>query len=343
MSSKSAPQIGVISDSPYQRHMLQSTLSSNGVEVLVSCEPEQFVSQQESRVEKVECWLVEMEDESRDIMEIMQALDERAVPVLFGLGLAPHQQDVGFISWQRRLLSKLEDHLGAIAEIENAESLSRWAEAYAGSDTIIDIRQKPNVERTPSIAREIWVLAASLGGPEAVKAFIDRLPCDLSFGFLYAQHVDAHFSKVLTQVLGRHAQMELTALQPETPLMSGEIKVVPVDRQVRFSGQGAQFEDAPWSGPYGPSIDQLLANLFECYGSRCHVIVFSGMGNDGALTIPRMQQAGCRIWTQLPDTCAHYSMPQSVIDLGCSAYSGTPVELADALVRLDRQHYAHEC
>lgn len=336
MTSKTVPQIGVISDSPYQRHMLQSTLSRNGVEVLVSCEPQQFASQQETRVENVECWLVEMESEHADMMEIMQTLDEKSVPVLFGLGMAPHQQEVSFISWQRRLMSKLEDHLGAIAEIENAESLSKWVNTGVEHRSESGASHGKPGRKASEVARDVWVLAASLGGPEAVKEFIDHLPADLSFGFLYAQHVDAHFSNVLTQVLGRHAQLELRGMRPDTALMSGEIQVVPVDRQIRFSEAGVQFENSPWPGPYGPSIDQLLANLLEYYGARCHVIVFSGMGNDGALTIPEMQKAGCRIWTQSPESCAHYSMPQSVIDLGCSAFSGTPAELADALVKLDR-------
>jgi chemotaxis response regulator CheB len=57
------------------------------------------------------------------------------------------------------------------------------------------------------------------------------------------------------------------------------------------------------------------------------------MGNDGALTAPRMKRQGCCIWTQTPESCANGSMPQSIIDLECSEYSAAPKVLAQALIK----------
>ena len=96
---------------------------------------------------------------------------------------------------------------------------------------------------------------------------------------------------------------------------------------------GINIKSNQWDGPYGPSIDQLLKNVFQKYGSNCHVIVFSGMGNDGALLAPTLKRNGCAIWTQSPETCANGSMPQSIIDLDCSEFSGSPETLAKALIQ----------
>lgn len=329
-------QLGVISDSAYQRHMLQTALRGHDVSVAVSCEPGQFDDQRPERIAAVTCWIIELEDDSHDIADLMHELDDSDVPILFGLGIAPNIHELAYVSWQRRLISKVSDHLGRLEAIETEESLSKLVAA----DETLTQAAAPAVKRVrkPSrVADEIWVLAASLGGPAAVKAFIDCLPANIGYGFLYAQHVDAHFSKVLTDVLGRHSQLDLHPMRSETPIMEGEIQVVPVDRQVNFSHQGCVVSEQEWPGPYGPSIDQLLTNVCAHFGARCHVIVFSGMGNDGALAVPKMSESGSRIWTQSPDSCAHYSMPQSVIDLGYSQLSADPESLAHAIVELAAQ------
>lgn len=330
MSATAIPKLGVISDSPLQRHMLQSALQGNGVELTVSCAPEQFFEQQPERIELVDCWIVALEDDSIDFTDIMLSLDERNVPFLLGLELAPPQQDIAYVSWQRRLLTKLKEQIKLIESVEGADSIARIVAKYDAP--VVEEKRKSSSPRRE--AKEVWVLAASLGGPGAVKEFLDKLPAGLDYGFLYAQHVDAHFSKVLTDVLGRHSELDLSPLVSGDSILAGEVRVVPVDQQTEFSDQGCLLKQQAWQGPYGPSIDQLLANLFAYYGDRCHVIVFSGMGNDGSMTIPQMKKSGCRIWTQLPESCANSSMPQSVLDLGCSDLSAEPEALADALIKL---------
>jgi chemosensory pili system protein ChpB (putative protein-glutamate methylesterase) len=335
VSVGAAPALGVISDSPLQRHMLQCALKGNGVDLLVSCSPETFFDQISERVDAIDCWIVALEDESIDLTEIMLFLDEQDAPFLFGLELAPQEQDIAYVSWQRRLLTKLKEQIDVVEKLEGADSIARIIADNAPSsceelnEGVRKIRLEPRYK-----AEEVWVLAASLGGPSAVEAFLDRLPSGLEYGFLYAQHVDAHFSKVLTDVLGRHAKLDLHPVMAGEAVMAGEVQVVPVDHQTEFSDQGCIIKREDWSGPYGPSIDQLLANLFAYYGNRCNVIVFSGMGNDGSMTIPEMKKAGCRVWTQTPESCASSSMPQSVLDLGCSDLSAEPSELADALIKL---------
>jgi len=338
------PNIGVISDCALQRHVLQNALSSYGLTVALSCEPSHLEDQQVERVSKVNCWILELDDEEFESDALDRLIDQADIPVLFGLGKAPAKHDEQYISWERRLFSKLEEHLGQVEILESEESLlalDLQIQHTPGDKALLDesqhttlpIEKEPKSKVIQRRAEEVWVLAASLGGPAAVKEFLDELPASIQAGFLYAQHVDAHFSNVLTQVLGRHSNLELKPLRNGAQICEGEVLVVPVDNEVRFDQSGAIIKKNQWDGPYGPSIDHLLRNLFNCYGSRCHVIVFSGMGNDGALLAPTMSRQGCSIWTQSPESCANGSMPQSIIDLECSDFTATPKELAHALIK----------
>lgn len=344
------PPIGVISDCALQRHMIQKALTNYGFKIAISCDPTQFSLQAQDKIKRVVCWILVLENEDFESEEINQLIEQTEIPVLFGLGKAPGKYDELYISWERRLFGKLEELLGQINIFESASSVLSLSTEFElpkvmddtetttnGMDRTIYISQlkkrQAKVNTDPkSPATEIWVLASSLGGPGAVKSFLDLLPANIKASFLYAQHIDAHFSNVLTQVLGRHANLDLLALENGYPLYDGEVRVIPVDREVRFDDKQVHIKESAWQGPYGPSIDHLLKNLLEAYGAQCNLIVFSGMGNDSAMMAQAMRNEGCQIWTQSPETCASASMPQTIIDMNCSVFTSTPEGLAKALI-----------
>ncbi len=314
-----------------QRHELQKALRSYGLEPSVNCDPERLHDLPTERLQSIACWVVVLDDEEAECEALSRLIEESDTPILFGLGKAPQQHDESYISWERRLLGKLEEQLGRLEILDSEDSL-------VALEALSDIDSEPkalkDVASLSPVADQVWVLAASLGGPAAVKEFLDAVPEGIKAGFLYAQHIDAHFSKVLTRVLGRDSALNLRAIQTGDRIHEGEVLVVPVDNETSFGSSGAHIRENAWSGPYGPSIDHLLANLHAYYGDRCHVIVFSGMGNDGALTAPKMRRSGCHVWAQTPESCANGSMPQSIIDLGCAERYGTPSELAQAFITM---------
>jgi chemosensory pili system protein ChpB (putative protein-glutamate methylesterase) len=344
--TKQIPCIGVISDCALQRHLLQTVLVRYGLTVAIICEPTALEAQAQDRLDQVECWILELDDEDFESEALDKLIDQAEVPVLFGLGKAPAKNNEGYISWERRLFDTLEEHLGCVEVLESEASILALDKEPNGRPEIIqnlsEAQNNDELSQNRPVAKEIWVLAASLGGPAAVKEFLDEMPANLPVGFLYAQHVDEHFSHVLTKVLGRHSELELKPMRQGDMLREGEVSVVPVGNEVIFKDSGVLITQKAWEGPYGPSIDHLLANVLRCYASRCHVIVFSGMGNDGALIAPRMKRQGCSVWAQTPESCANGSMPQSIIDLECSELTATPKELAQALIKRVNDSHAAE-
>src|SRR5690606_9466527 len=97
------------------------------------------------------------------------------------------------------------------------------------------------------------------------------------------------------------------------------------DGSLRLSGRC-------WPEPYSPSIDQMMLNLAQQFGERCGVIAFSGMGSDGSAAAAYVLRQGGRVWTQRADSCACSSMPDTLREGGYSSFSGSPRELAQALV-----------
>jgi chemosensory pili system protein ChpB (putative protein-glutamate methylesterase) len=182
-------------------------------------------------------------------------------------------------------------------------------------------------------AKQVWLLAASMGGPAAVKEFLDALPGGLPVGFVYAQHIDASFEASLPQAVGRHSQWQVNLARHGDSVRCGEVVVVPISFELGFADDGSmKVADRGWPEPYSPSIDQMMLNLAQHFGLQSGVIAFSGMGSDGSAAAAYVRRQGSEIWTQRADSCACSSMPDSLREGGYSSFGGSPRELAEALV-----------
>ena len=192
-------------------------------------------------------------------------------------------------------------------------------------------------ERAPCI----WVLGASLGGPAAVKRFLDTLPPNLPVAFVYAQHIDPGFEQQLPQIIGRQNDWQILNCRPGSRLQAGEVLVVPIAQRLGFSRDGVlSLSDEPWPGPYQPSIETVLDMVCQQFGPACGAIIFSGMGEDGVAACGRMRQQGIEVWTQDTQSAACATMPDAVRDAGFSHRQGSPEELAAALQRWLAQEWS---
>ena len=55
---------------------------------------------------------------------------------------------------------------------------------------------------------QVWVLVASMGGPEAVNNFLKVLPPDLQLAMVYGQHIEENFDGFLAEAItGQKAQV----------------------------------------------------------------------------------------------------------------------------------------
>lgn len=330
-------RIGVVADTPLQRHLLKVAVEAIGLEIAYNLAPSRFndsLGKGYGADTPVDLLIVDVESEDLCEEFVEQVLEQMDCPILFGLGAAPEKHSAEYPRWERRLHTKLRDFLGNIDKLEDIGESVCELEAQLDSQRPVRLSSSlPAQTPTQVKVEEIWILAASLGGPEAVKLFLDSLPEGLPVAFIYAQHIDANFSAVLAKVLARHSVFALKIAEAGDQPRYGEVLLVPVDKEMVFDERGRiSFKSTPWPGPYGPSIDQVLLNVAEHYGNRCNAIFFSGMGNDGAIAAPMLNAYGSSIWVQEASSCANSSMACSVADTGCAEFTGTPKQLAAHLI-----------
>ncbi len=338
MTERSSGRVAVIADTSLQRHVLQQTLQANGYEVLLNSDPQRLDGEQLGACTP-DLWLVDLA-QSEDSPLIDLLLEQASAPVLFGEGQAPERHSEHYPRWERRLLGKLKRLVGDPARAVGPSLEALLAQGQRPQRLNLPDALAESALSIGEPAEQVWLLAASLGGPQAVKEFLDALPGGLPLGFVYAQHIDASFEERLPQAVGRHSQWPVNLAREGERVRCGEVVVVPISREMAFDENGCmRLLERPWPEPYSPSIDQMMLNLAQQFPSSCGVIAFSGMGSDGSAAAAYLRRQGGEIWTQQADSCACPSMPDSLREAGYSSLTATPRALAEALVaRLAEQY-----
>ncbi len=176
----------------------------------------------------------------------------------------------------------------------------------------------------------IWVLGASIGGPEAVKRFLARIPGELPVAFVLAQHLGDGFVSLLANQLDRITSFKVKEGTHGDSLRHGEVVVVPVNNRMSLDDKGhIKFVEGDWKGHYKPSIDCVIDDVTSSFKKQAGVIIFSGMGADGVLACQQFaEKYNGNIWAQSTGTCVISSMPDSVRKANLVSYSGSPEALA---------------
>lgn len=265
--------------------------------------------------QEMDAWVVDIseldegETDKEQKAELIRLLDrlleQKQVPVILNDAAELLPGSPEYHDWVRRMLQRLERLNG-------------------------DVNLQSGVGAT-----EVWVLAASTGGPAAVKDFLKQLPAELKIAFVYVQHIDSGQADTLVKMMSNAGSYPVSIARQGLVLSDNTITLVTSDRTVTIHDNGTLvIGKKPWAGFYSPSIDQVAANIARVYRQHSGIIIFSGMGDDGAASCRLIKQQGGKVWVQTPEHSTIASMPDAAIATGTVSFIGTPVELADALATL---------
>lgn len=176
----------------------------------------------------------------------------------------------------------------------------------------------------------VYVLGASIGGPEAVKSFLSKLKANTPAAFVLAQHMGAEFLELMTSQLAKASPIPVRLAAAGASFSAGEVVVVPVSQRFLVDdASNIKFAPLPNESPYSPSIDQVMMDMAERFGARCTGIIFSGMASDAIEGAKFMASRGCKVWVQDPATCVISSMIDGAQAAGVVSFVGAPEQLAD--------------
>lgn len=309
----SGTSVVVVADQSQQRLALSDTMRELGFCLVDSMDSAQLLAR--SSVPSADLWLVDV-DEFGEKLE-SKITEKSPKCVLMGFKTAPYINSAhAYSKWQKSLVRKIADVLN-----------TPISELLAPKRPVIN----------PVAWRYVVFLGASMGGPDAVKAFLDNLSPELPIAVLLAHHFDGAMIDTLPRVLTRHNNWRCQVVHTTQSLQSGMCLIAPIDKQIVCDSTGRVIlTKQGWAGEYSPCIGDLLKNVSEVYGSQLISIIFSGMGDDGTQHAKSLLANRSLFWAQDPATCASPSQPQSFINTGLCQFVGTPEALAKRLTLMTK-------
>lgn len=298
-------RVGTLVDSTAKQQALAQLVAESGHQLccqllLGAANPARKQPDSDLFSQPLDAWLVDVAQDCPDDPLLEQLLNQSQVPVI----------------------------VSDSSDGEHNASLKRTAARLGRLSSDINLQQS-------SPARDLWILAASTGGPAAVKRFLATLPEQLGIAFLYVQHIDPQQTAPLTRMMNSASRYPARAASQGMVLEPNCLTLVSAGNQLEILENRtlklAQGEN--WKGDYAPSIDQISANAARVYRQRCGLIIFTGMGDDGAASCRLIKQQGGQVWVQTPNDCISDSMPRAVLATGCVSYIGSPEALAHTLTQ----------
>jgi two-component system chemotaxis response regulator CheB/chemosensory pili system protein ChpB (putative protein-glutamate methylesterase) len=186
---------------------------------------------------------------------------------------------------------------------------------------------------TGSGVQRVFVLGASIGGPEAVRDFLGALPAGFPVLFVLAQHMGEEFLELMSAQLAKSIALTVRNPTHGERVSHGDVVIVPTTHRVQIDGEGVlTMAHLPEKTQYTPSIDQVLRDVADAFGDKAGAIVFSGMAHDAIEGSKYLKTKGGTIWVQDPDTCVISSMVDGAREAGIVSFMGSPAQLAQKMI-----------
>ncbi len=181
----------------------------------------------------------------------------------------------------------------------------------------------------------VFVLGASIGGPEAIKTFLAQLPTSVAAAFIVAQHMGSEFLEMMASQLNAASPLPVRCPRSGERLRHGEVIVAPANEQLTIDDSGhVQLSAASSGSPYNPSIDHLARAVADRFGDHATLILFSGMGSDAVEGGRYLTSRGGQVWAQDRASCVIASMIDSAKSQGLIRFEGTPAQLAERVLQV---------
>jgi two-component system chemotaxis response regulator CheB len=331
-------EVLVVDDSAVIRQRLKSIIESDGrFRVVLAADPYEAVERLKLSVPGVIVLDVEMPrmDGLTFLKKLMRqhpmpvvlctTQAERAVTALEMGALEvipkPNWNDADRLSaWSRNLLESIANAARAGRLPMREDRHAATADPRYTADVILP--RHPYV-RHGGLSERIIAIGISTGGVQALHQLLPGFNAS-SPGIVIVQHMPPEFIPAFAQRLDNDPEitLEVAEARQHEPVRPGRALVIPGDKHglIRRAGAGFRVElvDGPPVCRHRPSAEVLFRSAAQAAGPFAAGVIMTGMGDDGALGLLEMREAGALTIAQNEATCTVFGMPREAIRRGAA-------------------------
>ncbi|HJW24489.1 MAG TPA: chemotaxis response regulator protein-glutamate methylesterase [Rhodocyclaceae bacterium] len=168
-------------------------------------------------------------------------------------------------------------------------------------------------------AEAVVAIGTSTGGTQALEAVLTALPAACP-GIVIVQHMPERFTALFAERLDALCQVEVREARNGDRVLAGQALVAPGGRHMTLHRSGGHYQvevaDGPPVNRHKPSVDVLFRSVAKVAGGNALGVIMTGMGDDGALGLKEMHDAGARTVAEDEASCVVFGMPKEAIKLG---------------------------
>ncbi|QLC74745.1 chemotaxis protein CheB [Pseudomonas sp. LPB0260] len=329
----------IVDDSPVLRMLLRTVLESEGFEVREAGSGEQALRLLEGYQPDIITMDVHMP--GMDGYEATACILElHALPVVIVTASADaNAAATAIYALEAGALAVLDKPVGPDAEnfeqlvAELLRTLRRMAE--------VKIVRRPRTVRGHAVAPfkapvssgspRLVAIAASAGGPAALKSMLAGLASNQPWPLLLAQHIAVGFLGSFRDWLVTVCKLPVSVAEHGQVLQSGRLYLAPDGQHLGLGNDLRVCLQPRNSELYCPSADHLFRSVAQRLGSEAIGIQLSGMGRDGAEGLAELHRAGALTIAQEPASALIDSMPLAAIKLHAARQVLPPAAIAALL------------
>ncbi len=166
---------------------------------------------------------------------------------------------------------------------------------------------------------KVIAIGASTGGTEAIRRVIENFPASTP-GTVIVQHMPGGFTKMFSDRLNQLCPMQVKEAEHGDRVRTGLVLIAPGGRQLEVVRSGGFYEvrlggEEKVSG-HCPSVDVMMHSVAKHVGANAIGAMLTGMGQDGALGMLAMKEAGARCIAQDEASSVVFGMPKVAYEKG---------------------------
>jgi two-component system, chemotaxis family, protein-glutamate methylesterase/glutaminase len=177
-------------------------------------------------------------------------------------------------------------------------------------------------------------IAASTGGPRALLHVLKGLGVGFPLPVLVVQHMEPSFVEGFGTWLAGSTGFRVVIVKRPVELSPGTVYLAAPDRHLSTDGACARAQDGDRVANHRPSATVLFESMARHAGPAGMGVVLTGMGEDGALGLQQLRQAGGYTLAEHESTAVVYGMPAAAVKLGAACESLPLHQVASRLAAL---------
>ena len=230
-----------------------------------------------------------------------------------------------------RVRKDMIDILRVMAEIK---VVTKRPKIKAALDNIIS----PN-SKLCKRSYELVAIGSSVGGPQALKNILSKLPADFPVPIVIVQHMTPGFIEGFCKWLNQYSKLHVKCVGYNEILKSGNVYVAPDHHHFKIAHDSNNnlvahlYKGEPVNG-FHPSINVMFHSIARNFADKSIAMLLTGMGNDGSQGLLEIKQKHGHTLIQDPESCVVFGMAGVAQSLGGA---DTVVELdkiADYLIKI---------